>query len=229
MGRAALQQVTSRDPSRAALADAIADLMAKRKARDEAQACLDALETKRAAAWSEIDAAETAIADAKLHHREEIMASVTRGDTFPENGRLAEAEQRLALAKEQNDSLREAKEAFRSDLTDREQRIHWAEREVEQCARAVMWEAVPALLREAEPIRLQFRQIVETLAIITGGFPGSPSADDPIRELQRQAEALTRPILMNVHDRGATGLAAEWKAVAERLHTDPDTPLPTIG
>lgn len=229
MGRPALKQEVSRDPSRAALADAIANLTAKRQARDEVQACLDALAEKRSAAWGEIEAAETAITAAKACQREEIMASVMRGDSFPANGRLADAEQRLALANEQRDSLREAEEAFRADLKDRDERVRWAESTVQECARVVLWEAVPALLREVEPVRQRYRQLVESITLITGHFPGTPSADDPVRDLQRQADALTRPILQNVHDRGKVGLPAEWAAAADRLLTDPDAPLPTIG
>lgn len=230
MGRPALKQEVSRDPSRAALADAIANLTAKRQARDEVQACLDALAEKRNAAWIEIEAAEAAITEAKARQREEVMASVMRGDSFPANGRLADAEQRLALANEQRDSLREAEEAFRTELRDRDERIRDTERDVSRHVRVVMWEAVPALMREIEPVRQRYRQLVESLSLITAEFPGySPSADDPVRDLKRQADGFLRPILQNVHDLGKAGLPAEWAAAADSLLTDPDAPLPAIG
>lgn len=230
MSRPALKQEVPRDLSRAALADAIANLTAKRQARDEVQACLDALAKKRGDTWAEIEAAEAAITEAKACQREEVMASVMRGESFPTNRRLADAEQRLAMANEQRESLREAEEAFRTDLKDRDERIRWAEQDVTKCVRTVMWEAVPALTREIEPLRQRYRQLVESLSLITASFPGeSPSADDPVRDLKRQADGFLRPILQNVHDLGKAGLPAEWAAARDRLHTDAYAPLPAIG
>ena len=227
MAAPALKQEASREGSRAVLAERIAKLEAYRRAHAEVSAACEQAGARHSTLYRDIEAAEAEIEDAKLRQREEVMASVMRGDDIPTNKRLEDAERRLEQLRPARAALSEARQSLENDRREREKDIEHAERYVREAAGVVLMEGLPALLAEAAPLRQRLTELFEVMRFITRHPTGYVGPDHPFRELDRQVDRFDRPLSSDM--RGVTAASSAYAAAATRLLTDPDAPLPAIG
>lgn len=216
---------TPRDLLRAALADAIAALAAKREARATVKVAHDRAADMVTAAFCELDQVEAEIKKAGASQRDEVMASVMRGDTFPGNSRRADAERRKSELEAQIAAAREARGALQEQLSEHDSSVAIAERTVRECRDAVVFEALPAILEATAPVRREFERQAHVVRFLRTMQPFYMSADDPRRLIGHDADRILAPALSQAGSQPAEDVAA-WAAAAEKLLTDPDTPLP---
>lgn len=214
------------DPTRAALADAIDRLAAKREARNVIRSAHDRALSMVYAQFSELDSIEDDIKKARASQRDEIMASVLRGDETPGNSKLADAERRKAEVEARTAAAREAREILEVQLNEHDGSVALAERAVRECRDAVVFEALPAMIEAAAPMRQEFESLAQVVRFIRQMSPGYMSSDDPRRQIVRDAERISEPVQWNRDVRSFAAVSA-WSDAAERLLTDPETALPS--
>ncbi|GJD47284.1 hypothetical protein AFCDBAGC_5177 [Methylobacterium cerastii] len=230
MGRPALNVVTSRDPSRAALAEAIADVSAQEAGLAKVCEASDRASDLITTAFLDVETAETEIRDARATQRDEIMASVMRGDDTPGNSRLVQAEERKAEAERRLAAYRAARDDLSGALSDEEAKVAAAQVHLRECRTAVLWEALPALVAASMPLRQELAEYAQAIDLITERSPGFMSADDPRRKLLDAANRIRQPILsLGSGVTFPTPAYAEWKAAIHSLGFDPDAPLPNAA
>lgn len=228
MGRPALKQEVSRDPLRAALAAKIEKLTQSRADFAEASTAASRLDEKLSDIYSEMSAIEDEIKRAGAGQREAIMASVMRGDDMPCNDKLAAAEARKADAQKRKAAIQQAQEVMRETLRQRGDTVRMSEDSVAGARTAILWEALPALISAAAPLRTELAKLASVVSLIGQGAPAGMSFDDPRRHLMFEAQRILAPILSN--DAGLPPAdIGDWTAAVQSLSTDPDAPLPNAG
>ena len=215
----------ARDPARAALADAIARLAEKLDARNAIGTAHDRAQTMVYAQYAELDVIEDDIKKARASQRDEIMVSVMRGDEHPGNSKLADAERRKAEVEARMAAAREATDILKTQLDEHDGFVALAERIVRERRDAVVFQALPAMLEAAAPLRREFESLTQVVRFIRQMSPGHMSADDPRRQLARDAEKISEPPLWS-RDVRSMAAVLPWSEAAERLLTDPETLLP---
>lgn len=230
MGRPALRAVASRDPLRAALADAIEKLGERRAAHLDAVKAQTRLDDQLSAFYAELDEIDEAIARARAGQRDEIMASVMRGDATPGNSKLAEAEMRKADAEARREAIREAQAVLRTEVEQHADWVRSAEANVKGAIGEILWEALPDIIEAARPVRTRLAQLARIVTLIEGNSPGIGAMDynDPRRGHMHEAQRLLAPILSEDARLPPADIGA-WREAAESLKTDPDAALPTEG
>jgi len=226
MGRPALKHEAPRDPLRAALANAIAALASKRAERDAVQAAYDRASDIVTDSYGALEAAEAEIRHAGAHHRDEIVASVMRGDAKPGNSRREEAERRKADIEERTASARAARDTLKAALQVENERLRMAESDVRECRDAIVFQGLPALVHAAADLRQRFKAAALLALFVRKMQPYHLSADDPRRALGDAADHVTGPVFLAEGGTVPDAAYAAWEAVVESLLTDPDAPLP---
>lgn len=226
MGRPALKQEVSRDPLRDALADAILALASKRAERDAVQAAYNRASDIVTDSFGALEAVEAEIQQAGFRHRDEIVASVLRGDEKLGNSRREEAERRKTEIEERAASAREARDILKSAVEAENERVHRAELDVRECRDAIVFEGLPALVRAAADLRQQFKAAALLAILVRKMQPRHLSADDPRRALGDAADRVTAPVFLAEAGKSPDPAYAAWEAVAESLLIDPDALLP---
>ena len=215
-----------RDPARAALADAISRLAKKLDARNAIGTAHDRAESMVYMQYGELDAIEDNIKKARASQRDEIMASVMRGDETPGNSKLADAERRKAEVEARMAAARVARDILKAQLDEHDDSVALAERIVRERRDAVVFEALPAMIEAAAPMRRELESLAQVVRFIRQMSPGHMSADDPRRLIGRDADKISEPVLWN-GDARSIAAVQPWSDAAERLLTDPETPLPS--
>lgn len=226
MGRLALKQEVSRDPLRAALADAIADLAAKREAREAVRVARDRADETVTASYSEIEAVDREIQQARAAHHAEIAASVMRGDAKPGNTRRDEAEARRSEIEARTAAARDARDVLTDHLARCDNDVRMAESDVRSRRDAILFTALPALTAAAADLRRQYESAAHLVRFVRSAQSGFLSANDPLRDVGWLAEKVVSPVSITTAPDKPDAPYQEWVAAAERLLTDPDAPLP---
>lgn len=226
MSRLALKQEVSRDPLRAALADAISDLAAKREAREAVRVARDRADETVMASYPEIEAVDREIREARAAHHDEIAASVMRGDTKPGNTRRDEAEARRAEIEARTAAARDARDVLTDHLARCDNEVRMAESQVRERRDAILFTALPALTEAAADLRRQYESAAYLVRFVRGAQSAFLSANDPLRDIGWLAEKVVSPISITTAPDKPDASYQEWVAAAESLLSDPDAPLP---
>ncbi|MCJ2044751.1 hypothetical protein MKK58_09450 [Methylobacterium sp. J-078] len=210
---------------RAALAAEIEKLTRSRADFAEASTAASRLDEQLSGIYAEMSEIEDEIRQAGAGQREAVMASVMRGDAMPGNDRLTEAEARKAAAERRKAAIQQAQEVMRETLRQRGDTVRMSESNVADARTAILWEALPAVVAAATPLRIELAKLASVVSLIGQGAPVGMSSDDPRRHLMFEAQRILAPILSNDAALPPADIGA-WTTAAHSLLTDPDAPLP---
>lgn len=226
MAKPSLKLIDVRDPSREALAAAIAEVEVARNNLDDARSAASKAEEIVWGARARLEALRKEISDAPRD--ESFITSLASGadvSVLDIDRPEAEAHARIEAAEQELACWRRAREAARAEIAPREDAHEWARRRVHDAVSEVVRSVdVDSLIASAERARdtliaerCRLMQIRDSLP----HFSDSRTAVEAFLEY---------PFL--AHEAGDTWqdhpIVAPWRQAHEALHHDCDTPLPAI-
>ena len=226
MAKQSLKLIDVRDPSREALAAAIADETTARKNLEDARSAASKAEEQVWSASARLMALREEAALASPGGA--IISSLAAGNTdVAELDRpQASTRAKIETAEQELAAWRRARDAAEQEIAPREEALDWAQRHVRDAVSEVMRTAdIDVLLEAAE--QTQARLLAERCSLM------EICEALPIFSPERKAveSFLGRPFLL--HENGDEwkehAAVAPWRAAFDALHHDAETPLPAIA
>jgi uncharacterized protein YcbK (DUF882 family) len=222
----------SRSPQREHLAQMIDHAADTRRKAEKTRRAIDAAAGIVAEAEEALETAKADVAEAQAARTAAITRAATSGQRPPEDNRSRQARAKEAEAADELAAAEAALAALRASLPDIEQDEAWAhDRLMPQAVRDVALVELPVVLAALIPA-LNHAATLARLARILGNARNggtsslSPAAAAAAKQLNDVCGQYTT-LAWNI-DNSEHGDGPAWKAVLQRLATDPDAAFPAL-